>query len=137
MSDNTSVKLGGRDERGTHGFARRSTGSSEMTERAKAATGLDDGVRTDAPDAEESPYEKIFTGGDTVIAKPSPLRVNTPRVILAGIVLWAIFGVVTLLVPALHEGERDFWPWMCLAGIILGLLGYVYVRRGRGNAEAA
>lgn len=108
-----------------------------MSERARAATGLEDGVVSQPPQVEESPYEKIFTGGDTVIAKPAPLRVNTPRVILAGIVLWAIFGVLTLLVPALHTGSRDWWPWMALAGVVLGGIGYVYVRRGRGNAEAA
>jgi hypothetical protein len=40
-------------------------------------------------------------------------------------------------VPALHEGERDWWPWVPVAGIVLGLAGFSYVRRGRGNAADA
>lgn len=87
--------------------------------------------------AEESPYEKLFTGGDTVIPKPQPLHVDTPKVILVGVACWAVMLVVTLLVPALHAGERDWWPWTCVAGTVLGLMGWAYVRRGRGNAEAA
>ena len=107
-----------------------------MSQRARSAAGLDYGVSGGEPD-EESPYEKLITGGHTVIAKPAPLRVNTPRVILTGMIAWAIFGVLTLLIPALHTGSRHWWPWMCLAGVVLGLVGYSYVRRGRGNAEAA
>ena len=45
--------------------------------------------------------------------------------------------IVTLAVPALHEGDRHWWPWCCVAGIVLGLIGYSYVRRGRGNAADA
>ena len=129
--------IDGTPERQQPATSHRLTGSVEMTQRARAATGLDEGVRPEAPVVEESPYEKFFTGGHTVIAKPEPLRVNTPRVILIGTLLWALFGVLTLVVPALHEGDRDFWPWMCLAGVVLGFIGYGYVRRGRGNAEAA
>lgn len=37
--------------------------------------------------------------------------------------------VLTLPVPALHTGERAWWPWTCAGGVALGVLGYVYVRR--------
>ncbi|MEO7745218.1 MAG: DUF2530 domain-containing protein [Actinomycetota bacterium] len=66
-----------------------------------------------------------------------PLGVDVPRVVLAGIVGWAIALAVTLLVPALHTGRRDWWPWACVAGVVIGALGLAYVRRGRGNAAAA
>ena len=66
-----------------------------------------------------------------------PLGVDVPRVVLAGIVVWAIALAVTLLVPALHTGRRDWWPWACVAGVVIGALGLAYVRRGRGNAAAA
>ena len=66
-----------------------------------------------------------------------PLTVDVPRVVLAGTVLWAIALVVTLLVPALHTGRRDWWPWACVAGVVIGALGLAYLRRGRGNAAAA
>lgn len=65
------------------------------------------------------------------------LQVPTQRVIQVGLVLWALALVVTLLVPALHEGERDWWPWACVAGLVLGAVGLLYVRRGRGNAHDA
>ena len=33
-----------------------------------------------------------------------------------------------------HADERSWWPWACVAGMTLGAVGYLYVRRGRGNA---
>ena len=49
--------------------------------------------------------------------------------------LWAR-GAVVLAVPSLHEGERDWWPWTCVTGLVLGASA-LYVRRGRGNAAGA
>ena len=68
---------------------------------------------------------------------PQPLRVDTGRVLLVGIALWLVALAVTLLVPSLHEGERSWWPWVCVAAVVGGLLALTYVRRGRGNAETA
>lgn len=65
------------------------------------------------------------------------LHVPTQRIIAFGLVLWAIALLATLLVPALHEGDRDWWPWTCVAGLVLGTVGLLYVRRGRGNAHDA
>jgi hypothetical protein len=66
-----------------------------------------------------------------------PLAVPTVRIVRAGIACWVLALAVTLLVPALRTGERDWWPWACVAGALLGGLGYAYVRRGRGNASDA
>ena len=66
-----------------------------------------------------------------------PLAVSTARVVLWGELAWVVALVVILAVPSLHEGERDWWPWVPVAGIVLGLLGFAYVRRGRGNAAGA
>ena len=66
-----------------------------------------------------------------------PLSVDTMRVILAGTLVWAIALVATLAVPALHSGERSWWPWACVTGLVLGTIGLIYVRRGRGNATGA
>ena len=66
-----------------------------------------------------------------------PMPVRSTNVIKVGVALWAIALVVTLVVPSLHEGDRSWWPWTCVAGLALGLFGYLYVRRGRGNAEGA
>lgn len=66
-----------------------------------------------------------------------PLAVDTVHVIVAGMALWLAALVVTLAVPALHTGDRDWWPWTCVTGLVLGALGLVYLRRGRGSAAIA
>ncbi|KGN36647.1 DUF2530 domain-containing protein [Knoellia subterranea] len=65
------------------------------------------------------------------------MHVPTQRIITIGLALWAAALVVTLVVPALHSGSRDWWPWACVAGLGLGSVGLLYVRRGRGNASDA
>ena len=54
-----------------------------------------------------------------------------------GEAVWLVALVLTLAVPALHEGDRHWWPWTCVAALVLGGLGLAYVRRGRGNACGA
>ena len=66
-----------------------------------------------------------------------PLHVPMLRIIEVGLAAWVVALVVTLVVPALHEGDRDWWPWACVAGFVLGGIGWAYVRRGRGNARNA
>jgi hypothetical protein len=66
-----------------------------------------------------------------------PLVVPTRRIIIAGLAAWVVALVVTLVVPALHTGERSWWPWACVAGFALGGIGFLYVSRGRGNASDA
>ena len=66
-----------------------------------------------------------------------PLAVSTARVVVWGELAWVLALIVILAVPSLHEGERDWWPWVPVAGIVLGLIGFSYVRRGRGNATGA
>ncbi|WP_246104723.1 DUF2530 domain-containing protein [Rudaeicoccus suwonensis] len=68
---------------------------------------------------------------------PSPVHVDVLRVQQIGIVIWVVALVVVLAVPSLHRGDHHWWPWCCVAGLVLGLMGYAYVRRGRGNASAA
>jgi hypothetical protein len=66
-----------------------------------------------------------------------PLSVSSATVTLWGLGCWVVALVATLVVPSLHEGERHWWPWSCVAAIVIGSLGYAYVRRGRGNAASA
>ena len=66
-----------------------------------------------------------------------PLAVSTVRVILWGQLGWVLVLAVILAVPSLHEGERDWWAWVPVTGLVLGLIGFTYVRRGRGNATGA
>jgi uncharacterized membrane protein HdeD (DUF308 family) len=69
--------------------------------------------------------------------EPEPLTIDTARLLETGIALWSIALMVTVLVPALRQGNRHWWPWACVAGIVGGVLAWGYVRRGRGNAAAA
>ncbi|HEU5001088.1 MAG TPA: DUF2530 domain-containing protein [Lapillicoccus sp.] len=66
-----------------------------------------------------------------------PVAVPMTRIVEIGLVVWAVALVVCLVVPALREGSRSWWPWCCVAGIVLGLAGLGYLRRGRGNAAEA
>ena len=59
------------------------------------------------------------------------------RIIEIGIAAWAVALIVVLLVPALHTGGHRWWPWSCVAGLVLGAIGWIYMRRGRGNASIA
>ena len=63
-----------------------------------------------------------------------PLAIDTIHVVLAGLTVWAVALLVTLVVPALHSGDRDWWPWTCVAGLVIGALGLIYIRRGRASA---
>ena len=66
-----------------------------------------------------------------------PVRVDVLRVLEIGVGCWLVALVVTLVIPALHGDGRDWWPWTCVSAIIGGAAGWLYVRRGRGNAAAA
>jgi multidrug transporter EmrE-like cation transporter len=51
---------------------------------------------------------------------PPPLRVDTARVVLVGIGVWAVALVVLIV---LGDRVDRLWTWTCLAAIGLGLLG--------------
>jgi hypothetical protein len=75
--------------------------------------------------------------GETPAEDLQPVSVPMTRIVEIGMGLWAVALAVVLLVPTLHEGSRSWWPWCCVAGIVLGMVGYAYLRRGRGNAAEA
>lgn len=70
-------------------------------------------------------------------APVDPPHVPTLAIALVGTAAWTLALVATLLIPALHTGERSWWPWACVTGIALGVFAWWYVRRGRGNAVGA
>ncbi len=70
-------------------------------------------------------------------APPPPLHVPTRAIIRVGLIAWVIALAATLAIPALHTGEKSWWPWACVSGLVLGTIGYAYVARGRGNAADA
>ena len=70
-------------------------------------------------------------------AELQPLSVSSATVTLWGLACWVVALAATVTIPSLHEGDRHWWPWTCVAAIVIGSLGYAYVRRGRGNAASA
>lgn len=68
---------------------------------------------------------------------PPEVPLRTITLVRWGTLLWAVALAVVLAVPSLRTGERDWWVWVPVAGMVLGVVGYVYLRRGRGNAEFA
>ena len=65
------------------------------------------------------------------------LAVPMRRIVEFGLLGWALALVVILAVPALHAGERDWWPWCAVAGLVLGGIGYaVWRRRAQGATHA-
>ncbi|GAB3442851.1 hypothetical protein GCM10027517_20450 [Phycicoccus ginsengisoli] len=99
-----------------------------------------------ARDGVQEPLQQARLGGDAGSegtadehggTELEPLAWSSSRIVLGGLALWAVALVVTLVVPSLHTGDRDWWPWCCVAGLALGSLGYAYMRRGRGNAAGA
>lgn len=65
-----------------------------------------------------------------------PLSLSSARVALWGTIAWALALALTLVVPSLHSGARDWWPWTCVTGIVLGVLGYGHIRRGHDASDA-
>lgn len=73
--------------------------------------------------------------GEEIVPPDVPLR--TIDLVRVGIGVWALALVVVLVVPGLRAGDRAWWVWVPVAGMVLGLLGYAYLRRGKGNAADA
>ena len=60
---------------------------------------------------------------------PPPLQVDTLRVVLAGMVAWAIALVVLLL---LGDRVDRMWTWTCVAALVLGAVG-IWVMKLQGQ----
>lgn len=71
----------------------------------------------------------------TPLGESAPVEattVPTRTIVVVGTAIWAVALVVTLLVPALHTGDRSWWPWTCVTGIALGAFAWWYVGRTQG-----
>ncbi|MBP0451285.1 DUF2530 domain-containing protein [Kitasatospora sp. RG8] len=75
---------------------------------------------------------------------PPPLEANDVAIVGGGTVLWFIAFLALLpFQGALSEHGHGSWPWICLSGAGLGLIGLWYCRarrdaiaRSRAAAEA-
>lgn len=68
---------------------------------------------------------------------PPEVTLRTITLVRWGVVAWLVALVVVAVVPNLRTGDRAWWVWVPVAGVVGGLLGYAYLRRGKGNAAEA
>lgn len=55
---------------------------------------------------------------------------NAPVAVGTGV--WALLFVIGLFIrPDLVESGREWWIWSAFSGVVIGLLGYLYLRRRR------
>jgi hypothetical protein len=80
------------------------------------------------PEPVDPPPQVVSGRNPTVTRRPAPpaLEADTPRLVIAGIALWAVAFVVALVV----DRDADVL-WTCVAGAVLGALGYVLAVRAR------
>lgn len=76
-------------------------------------------------------------GGRADTLRPPEVTLRTIDLVRWGTLAWALVLLALLAVPSLRSGEQDWWVWVPVAGIVGGLLGYAYLRRGKGNAADA
>lgn len=68
---------------------------------------------------------------------PPPPPIKTSTITAIGTALFGLALILTLVIAQWHSGENRWYPWAAGAGFALGLLGLLYLRRGRGNAALA
>lgn len=92
------------------------------------------------PADSEKPTAQPPNGGTREL---QPMEVDLGRIVLIGTVLYAIVAIVFLpLQSTLSHDGHGRWPWVAVSGAVLGLLGFVYVKRrdraiARDAAKAA
>lgn len=66
------------------------------------------------------------------LVQPPAARIDTRRIVIVGTALWFV-GFVVLLPFYGWLGRHDHrvWLWTCLAGWLLGLVGYALAARHR------
>jgi uncharacterized membrane protein len=74
--------------------------------------------------------------GKRELVQPPAVQINSRRITLAGSALFFVAFVVLLpFYGWLGRHDHRVWLWTCLAGAILGLLGYSIMRRHRGQGR--
>ncbi len=64
--------------------------------------------------------------------EPAPLDLDGVTAVLVGTIAWAVATVVLLLLrEQLAESDREWWVWVGVSGVGLGLIGLWYTRRRR------
>ena len=79
------------------------------------------------PAESQKPTEPPPNGGTREL---KPMEVDLARIVLLGTVLYAIAAVFLLpMQSSLNHDGRGRWPWVAVSGVVLGLIGYFFVKR--------
>ncbi len=67
---------------------------------------------------------------------PQPMQVDSGRIVLIGTGLWLI-ALIALLPFWDWLGRHDhrIWLWTCVAGVVLGVIGSLLVRKHRSEGR--
>ncbi len=67
------------------------------------------------------------------LVTPAAVQINARRIVAAGTLLWFVAFVALLpFYGWLGRHDHRIWLWTCLAGTILGALGWSIMTRHRG-----
>jgi hypothetical protein len=70
------------------------------------------------------------------LVTPPPVQMNARRIVAAGTLLWFVAFVVLLpFWDSLGRHHHRIWLWTCLAGWVLGLLGWSLMTRHRAQGR--
>ena len=79
-------------------------------------------------------------GGERNLEPPAalvPVQFSEFAPVVVGTVIWAVLFVVGLFLrPTLADDGRGWWVWSAAAGVGLGLIGYLYLRRRQARLLA-
>ena len=71
----------------------------------------------------------------SVVFVPVQFSESTP--IAVGTAVWALLFVIGLFLrPILADNGREWWVWSAAAGTVLGVFGYLYIRRRQARLLA-
>jgi H+/Cl- antiporter ClcA len=72
----------------------------------------------------------VVNGSERDALPPPPPEFSENAPVAVGSAVWALLFVIGLFIrPDLIESDREWWIWSALAGVVIGLLGYLYLRR--------
>ena len=70
------------------------------------------------------------------LVQPPAVQINTRRIVLVGTALWFVgFAALLPFYSWLGHHDHRIWLWTCLAGWILGLIGWSIMRRHRSQGR--
>ena len=79
------------------------------------------------PAESQKPTEPPPNGGTREL---KPMEVDLARIVLLGTALYAVAAVILLpMQSSLNHDGRGRWPWVAVSGVVLGLIGYFFVKR--------